>query len=54
VGVLRQRTKAMGRDTSGSFRVSLVAARQPDGWRVAHVQLSGPMIAPGEMPSFAR
>lgn len=54
VAVLAQRTTAMGRDTSGSFRISVVAARQPDGWRVAHVQFSGPMIAPGEMPSFAR
>jgi uncharacterized protein (TIGR02246 family) len=54
VAVLRQRTTARGRDTSGSFRIGLVAARQADGWRLAHAQLSGPMIAPGEVPPFAR
>lgn len=54
VAVQHQKTTAMGRDTSGSFRVSVIATRQEDRWRIAHLQLSGPMIAPGEMPSFAR
>jgi uncharacterized protein (TIGR02246 family) len=52
--VQRQKTTAMGRDTSGSFRVGLVAVASGGGWAIAHIQLSGPMIAPGEMPSFAR
>lgn len=54
VAVLAQKTTAMGRDTSGSFRISLVVARQDGGWKIAHLQFSGPMIVPGEMPSFAR
>lgn len=52
--VQKQRTTAMGRDTSGSFRLGIVAVKREDRWRLAHVQLSGPPIAPGEMPSFAR
>ncbi|GLZ28461.1 hypothetical protein Lesp02_06510 [Lentzea sp. NBRC 105346] len=52
--VLNQKTTAMGRDTSGSFRISVLATRQDDEWAIAHVQLSGPIIAPGEVPSFAR
>jgi uncharacterized protein (TIGR02246 family) len=54
VAVLRQRTTAMGRDTSGSFRVGVVAVRQDGRWTIAQVQFSGPLIAPGELPSFAR
>jgi len=52
--VQRQETTAMGRDTSGSFRVVIVAVRGTDRWAIAHIQLSGPLIDPGEMPSFAR
>jgi ketosteroid isomerase-like protein len=52
--VQRQRTTARGRDTSGSFRLGLVATKQDGAWRIAHIQLSGPLIAPGEMPAFAR
>src|SRR5262245_8381421 len=52
--VQKRRTTAMGRDTSGSFRVGIVAVKDDDQWRLAHVQLSGPLIAPGQMPSFAR
>jgi uncharacterized protein (TIGR02246 family) len=52
--VQRQATTAMGRDTSGSFRLGLVAVRAAQGWRIAHIQLSGPLIKPGEMPAFAR
>jgi hypothetical protein len=51
--VLNQRTTARGRDTSGSFRVGLVAVQSDERWAIASVQLSGPMIAPGETPSFA-
>ena len=51
-GVQRQRTTAMGRDTSGSFRIGMVAVRDHDRWLVAQVQLSGPMIAPGERPGW--
>jgi len=52
--IQRQRTTAMGRDTSGSFRLGIVAVKDDEQWRLAHVQLSGPLIAPGQMPSFAR
>jgi hypothetical protein len=52
--VQRQRTTARGRDTSGSFRLVVVAVRENDEWVIAHIQLSGPLIAPGEMPAFAR
>jgi uncharacterized protein (TIGR02246 family) len=52
--VQRQKTTAMGRDTSGSFRLCLVAVAAGDSWVIAHIQLSGPLIAPGEIPAFAR
>ncbi len=52
--IQRQTTTAMGRDTSGSFRLGLVAVRAGRDWRIAHIQLSGPLIRPGETPSFAR
>ena len=52
--VQQQTTTAMGRDTSGSFRLGLIAVRDRQDWRIAHIQLSGPLIKPGEMPSFAR
>ena len=56
--VQRQTTTARGRDTSGSFRLGLVAVRSDGGsgstWRIAHLQLSGPLITPGDLPAFAR
>ena len=52
--VQRQVTTARGRDTSGSFRLVAVCTHVGDQWRLAHVQLSGPLIAPEEMPGFAR
>jgi uncharacterized protein (TIGR02246 family) len=52
--VQKQRTTVMGRDTSGSFRLGIVAVKHGDRWLLAHVQLSGPLIAPGETPPFAR
>ncbi|MFC6080241.1 DUF4440 domain-containing protein [Sphaerisporangium aureirubrum] len=53
-GVQEQRTTAMGRDTSGSFRVTLVAVRAGDRWLIANIQLSGPLQDPGAPPPFAR
>ena len=53
-GVQRQVTTAMGRDTSGSFRVVVAATRRDDRWVIVNIQLSGPLIAPGELPPFAR
>jgi len=41
-------------DASGSFRLGIVAVKRDDRWLLAHVQLSGTLIAPGETPSFAR
>jgi uncharacterized protein (TIGR02246 family) len=52
--VQKQQTTAMGRDTSGSFRLGIIAVQHDGQWRLAHLQLSGPLIAPGQMPSFAR
>lgn len=52
--VQRQVTTARGHDTSGSFRLVAVCRAAADGWRIVHLQLSGPLIAPGEVPSFAR
>lgn len=52
--VQRQVTTARGRDTSGSFRLVAVCTPVRDQWRIGHLQLSGPLIAPGEMPGFAR
>ena len=52
--VQRQKTVARGRDASGSFRVVLVAVRDDGRWAIAHIQLSGPLVAPGETPSFVR
>ena len=52
--IQRQVTTAMGRDSSGKFRLGMVLVRSDPSWRIAHIQLSGPLIAPGEMPSFAR
>lgn len=53
-GIQRQRTTAMGRDTSGSFRIGLIAVRDADRWVIAQAQLSGPMIALGEAPPWQR
>ena len=43
----------MGRDTSGSFRLGLVAIRTGQAWRIAHIQLSGPLIKPDKIFTFA-
>jgi SnoaL-like domain len=51
---LRQKTTAMGRDTSGSFRLVVVAIKQEGHWLLANIQLSGPLIPPGTTPPFAR
>lgn len=53
VAALAQETTARGHDTSASFRLGVVAVRDPD-WRIAHVQFSGPLIDPRQMPEFAR
>ncbi|MEV0148054.1 MULTISPECIES: DUF4440 domain-containing protein [unclassified Nonomuraea] len=54
VGVQEQRTTARGRDSSGSFRLTLVAVNRQDGWEIVHLQLSGPLQAPDQPPPFAR
>ena len=52
--VQKQRTTAMGRDVSGSFRLIVVAVKAEGRWVLANVQLSGPLTPPGTMPPFAR
>lgn len=49
-----QRTTARGRENNGSFRAGLTLVRDDNGWRIAGIQLSGPMIQPGQTPPFAR
>ncbi|WP_422935647.1 nuclear transport factor 2 family protein [Sinomonas sp. P47F7] len=46
--VQRQKTVARGRDASALFRVLLVLVRRDERWVIANVQLSGPLVAPGE------
>jgi ketosteroid isomerase-like protein len=45
IGVLMQETSWQGTDNSGRFRVTLVAVRADDRWRLAHVHI-GPLQAP--------
>jgi len=52
--VQRQQTTVMGRDTSGSFRLIVVAVKEEGRWVIANIQLSGPLVPPGTMPPFAR
>lgn len=54
VAKLTQETVARGHDTSAAFRVGLVARRHRDGWRIAQLQLSGPLIAADQLPAFAK
>ncbi|WP_138442378.1 nuclear transport factor 2 family protein [Sinomonas susongensis] len=46
--VQRQKTVARGHDASGSFRVLLVLVRDGEAWVIAHIQLSGPLLTPGD------
>ena len=48
IGVQDQQTTYQGRDSSGRFRVSHVFVRRQGGWRIAHLQLSGPLLAPAQ------
>ena len=50
IGVLAQETSWQGNDNSGRFRVTLVAVRTGEGWRLAHVHI-GPLQAPPGRPS---
>ncbi len=45
IGVLAQETSWQGSDNSGRFRVTLVAVRAGEGWRLAHVHI-GPLQGP--------
>lgn len=53
-GVQRQRTTARGHDTSGAFRLTLIAVRHGDAWAIANIQLSGPLRSPTALPPFPR
>lgn len=52
--VQAQKTTVRGHDSSGEFRVVVVAVRQDGNWRIANIQLSGPLIKPGQKPPFAK
>ena len=55
VGVQKQETSFQGHDTGGQFRLTLVAVKQGGEWRVANVQLSGPLgPPPSAPPNFKR
>lgn len=45
IGVLAQQTQWQGNDNSGRFRVTIVAVRQGDTWRLANVHI-GPLQGP--------
>lgn len=49
-----QRTTARGHENNGSFRAGITAIKDGGAWRIARIQLSGPMIEPGLRPPFAR
>jgi len=49
-----QQTTARGLENNGSFRVGLTAICIDGSWQIARIQLSGPMIQPGRLPTFAR
>lgn len=52
--VQAQKGTVRGHDMSGEFRVVVVAVRQDGDWRIANIQLSGPLIKPGQKPPFAK
>jgi ketosteroid isomerase-like protein len=47
IGVLAQETSWQGGDNSGRFRVTLVAVRAGEGWRLAHVHIGPLQMPPG-------
>ena len=49
---LQQDSTFVGSKVQGSFRLGLVVIRAHGGWRLASVQISGPMPEPGSTPSF--
>lgn len=52
--VQAQKARVRGHDSVGEFRVVVVAVRQDGTWRIANIQLSGPLIKPGQKPSFVK
>ncbi len=46
-GVQKQKTSYRGQDSSGSFRVTLVAVEDGEDCHLSHIQLSGPMMEMG-------
>lgn len=52
--VQTQRTTARGHRNDGSFRTGLTLVRTENDWKIARIQLSGPMIQPGQAPPFAQ
>jgi uncharacterized protein (TIGR02246 family) len=50
IGVQAQETSAGGRDSSGRFRVTLVAVRRAGGWLLANVHI-GPLDYPAARTS---
>jgi ketosteroid isomerase-like protein len=49
VGILDQETSFQGRDNSGRFRLTLVAARPADRWQLANAHI-GPLQQPAGPP----
>jgi ketosteroid isomerase-like protein len=44
IGIQDQQATYQGNDASGRFRISHVFARHDVQWRIAHIQLSGPLM----------
>jgi hypothetical protein len=50
VAVQKQETTFQEHDSSGEFRLGMVAVKRGSGWAIANIQLSGPLGAPPSTP----
>ena len=55
VATQEQQTTYQDHDTSGAFRLTVVAVKSDSGWLLVNIQLSGPLgPPPGAPPNFKR
>ena len=47
IGVLAQETSWQGNDSSGRFRITIVAVRADDRWLLGHVHIGPLQLPPG-------
>jgi uncharacterized protein DUF4440 len=50
IAVQKQETTFQEHDSSGEFRLGMVAVKQDGDWAIANIQLSGPLGAPPSAP----